>query len=146
MRTIYVIACVVAILIFVFSGPQASPAPHANKAEIARGEYLVNYTSMCDDCHTEHDARGLPIKAKHLQGAKIGFKPNEPLPPSIWADTAPPIAGLTFLSDQEAVTFFTSGKMPDGKLARAPMAGYRFSPDDSKAVTAYLKSLSAAPK
>ncbi len=85
----------------------------------------------------------MPIKAKHLLGAKITFKPNDPLPSSVWADTAPPISGLTILTDEEAVVFFTTGKMPDGKLARAPMPAYRFSKIDADALTAYLKSLPA---
>jgi len=72
------------------------------------------------------------------------FSSGEVTVRTIWADAAPPIAGLTFLSDQEAATFFTSGKMPDGKLAHGCLATVflRTTPK----VAAYLKSLSAAPK
>jgi hypothetical protein len=73
---------------------------------------------MCDDCHTVHDAQGMPIKEKHLLGARITFKPNDPPPSLVWADTAHPIAGLAFLTDPQAVVFFTTGKMPDGKTPR----------------------------
>jgi hypothetical protein len=120
---------------------EAAPPPQASSAKLARGEYLANHTSMCDDCHTLHDAHGWPIKSKKLQGAKIIFTPIEPMPSTVWADIAPPITGLTFLNDQEAVVFFTTGKMPDGKLARVPMPPYRFSKSDAEALTAYLKSL-----
>jgi hypothetical protein len=130
-------------LLFVVNSEAAPPPQSA--AKIARGEYLANHTSMCDDCHTLHDAHGWPIKEKHLLGAKIIFTPIEPMPSTVWATVAPPIAGLAFLNDQEAVAFFTTGKMPDGKLARAPMPPYRFSKADAEALTAYLKSLAPEP-
>jgi hypothetical protein len=143
MRMINCTACVVGLLLIsIFAlRSEAAPAPQASSAKIARGEYLVKHTSMCDDCHTLHDAHGAPIQSKHLQGAKIIFSPIEPMPSTVWADFAPPINGLTFLNDQEAVVFFTTGKMPDGKLARVPMPPYRFSKSDAEALTAYLKSL-----
>lgn len=119
----------------------AQAAPQGKNAKVARGEYIVGSTSMCNDCHTPHDARGIAIKEKALQGSKLDFKPNEPLPPAIWSDTAPKIAGLPMLSEKEAVVLFTTGKMPDGKLARAPMPQFRFSQSDAEAVVAYLKSL-----
>jgi mono/diheme cytochrome c family protein len=116
-------------------------APQGKNPKIARGEYIVGRTSMCNDCHTPHDARGMAIKEKALQGTKLDFKPNESLPPTIWSDTAPKIAGLPMLSEKDAVLFFTTGKMPDGKSARGPMPQYRFSESDAEAVVAYLKSL-----
>jgi hypothetical protein len=119
----------------------AAPAPQAASAKVARGEYLVKHTSMCDDCHTLHDEHGNLVASKHLLGAKIIYAPIQPMPSTVWADTAPPISGLTFLTDEQAVQFFTTGKMPDGKLARIPMPPYRFSKSDAEALTAYLKSL-----
>lgn len=128
------------ILLLAQSSP-AGPPPQAASAKIARGEYLVKHTSMCDDCHTLHDEHGNLINSKHLLGAKIIYAPIQPMPSTIWADTAPPISGLTFLTDEQAVQFFNTGKMPDGKLARIPMPPYRFSKADAEALTAYLKSL-----
>jgi mono/diheme cytochrome c family protein len=122
----------------------SAPLPQRAARRVARGEYLANHTSMCGDCHTPHDAHGMPIKGRYLQGAKIAVKPIDPLPSSIWADTAPPLAGLVFLNNQQAIVFFTTGKMPDGKLARAPMPQYRFSKSDAEALAAYLKSLRVA--
>ena len=142
MRIIICTACVVGLYLFpgLLKRSQAAPSP-ADAAKIARGEYLVKHTSMCDDCHTVHDANGNPVKSKHLQGAKIVYRPIEPMSSSAWADIAPPINGLTYLNDQEAVVFFTTGKMPNGKLSRAPMPPYRFSKSDAEALIAYLKSL-----
>jgi mono/diheme cytochrome c family protein len=147
MRIMTCAACVLGLFLFpgFLKRSEAAPSP-ADAVKIARGEYLVKHTSMCDDCHTVHDARGTPIKSKHLQGAKIVFSPIEPMPSSAWADTAPPITGLSFFTDQEAVVFFTTSKMPDGKLARAPMPPYRFSKRDAEALIAYLKSLPAPAK
>lgn len=133
--------CVAGLCLALALVPSSRSAPSPLSAKIARGEYLVNRTSMCSDCHTMHDAHGAPVEGKYLQGSKLDFKPAVPLPPSIWADTAPSIAGLVFLNDEQAVTFFTTGKMPDGKVARAPMPQYRFSKGDAEAMTAYLKSL-----
>jgi len=144
-KTAYVFGFIVFISFALRSHAAPLPQGDAAKVKIARGEYLSNHTSMCDDCHTLHDDHGAPVKSKHLHGAQITFKSINPLPSSVWADAAPPLAGLTFLSDQEAVVFFTTGKMPDGKLARAPMPGYRFSKSDAEALTAYLKSLPPTP-
>ncbi len=119
----------------------AAPAPQAANAKIARGEYLVKHTSMCDGCHTLHDEHDNPIASKHLLGAKIIYAPIQSMPSTVWADTAPPISGLTFLTDEQAVQFFNTGKMPDGKLARIPMPPYCSSKADAEALTAYLKSL-----
>jgi len=148
MRNMTVTVRMLVVLAFLHFAPLSGAAtpPDGNSTKIARGEYLVKHVSMCDDCHTLHDAHGAPIKSKHLQGAKIIFSPIEPMPSSVWADTAPPIAGLTFLNDQEAVVFFNTGKMPDGKLARIPMPPYRFSKSDAEALTAYLKSLPVPAK
>jgi hypothetical protein len=120
---------------------RSGSAGPGSSALVARGDYIVNHTSMCDDCHTLRDAHGMPIKSKHLQGAEIIFRPVHPMPSTVWADIAPPISGLTFLTDQQAIVFFTTGKMPDGKFARVPMPPFRFSKSDTEALTAYLKSL-----
>jgi mono/diheme cytochrome c family protein len=105
---------------------------------IARGKYLVNSVGMCGDCHSPMDKKGAPIKGKELQGAALVFKPTIPIPS--WIPVAPGIAGLNW-SDEEAVTFFTTGKRPDGTMAAPPMPQFRFNKADAASVTAYLKSL-----
>jgi mono/diheme cytochrome c family protein len=117
---------------------QATSDPKA--ALIARGKYLVGPAGQCADCHTPMDKKGQPVKAQALQGAPLMFKPTVPVPG--WADMSLPIAGLpTMASDEDAISFFTTGKHLDGKVAAPPMPQYRFSKKDAEAIVAYLKSL-----
>lgn len=117
-----------------------SPAADSNAALIARGKYLVGPAGQCGDCHTPMDKKGQPVKAQELQGAPILFKPTVPVPG--WADMSLPIAGLpTMASDEDAFSFFTTGKHLDGKTAAPPMPQYRFNKKDAEAIVAYLKSL-----
>ena len=116
----------------------ASPAT-AGAQSITHGKYIVERTSMCNDCHTPRDEKGQLITAQTLQGAPIGSAPIHPMP---WADTAPPIAGLpAHYTPEQMVTFLQTGKRPDGSMPRPPMPPYRFSREDAMAVTAYLRSL-----
>lgn len=113
-------------------------AQTSEAARIARGKYLVNNIGMCGDCHTPMDKKGNPIKAKLLQGSELMFKPTVPIPS--WMPVAPGIAGLNW-TDEEAITFFTTGKRPDGTMAAPPMPQFRVSKADAAAITAYLKTL-----
>jgi mono/diheme cytochrome c family protein len=113
----------------------AQPKPSAN---IARGKYLVNNVGMCGDCHSPMDKKGNPIKGRELQGAALVFKPTISIPS--WIPVAPGIAGLNW-TDEQAVTFFATGKRPDGTMAAPPMPQLRLNKADAAAVTAYLKSL-----
>jgi len=113
-------------------------AQTSDAAKIARGKYLVNNIGMCGDCHTPMDKKGNPIKAQMLQGAPLMFKPTVPIPS--WMPVAPEIAGLNW-SEEEAITFFTTGKRPNGTMAAPPMPQLRMNKADAAAVTAYLKSL-----
>lgn len=111
----------------------------AGAQSIARGKYIVEGTSMCNDCHTPRDDKGQSITSKALQGAKLDVQPMHPMP---WADTAPPIAGLPANYTQaQMVTFLQTGKRPDGSMPRPPMPPYRFSHTDALSLTAYLRSL-----
>jgi hypothetical protein len=59
-----------------------------------------------------------------------------------WSDSAPSLVGLTmFATDAQAVTFLTTGVLPNGQHARGPMPQYRFSAPDAQAIVAYLRSL-----
>ena len=117
-----------------------SAASDPKAALIARGKYLVGPAGQCADCHTPMDKKGQPVKAQALQGAPLMFKPTVPVPG--WADTSMPIAGLpTMASEEDAISFFTTGKHLDGKMAAPPMPQYRFSKKDAEAIVAYLKSL-----
>lgn len=141
-------ACFAGALALSAASPQSKPAPAKDSkaaadpkaALVARGKYLVGPAGQCADCHTPMDKQGRPIKGQALQGAPLMFKPTVPIPG--WADTSLPIAGLpTMASDEDAISFFTTGKHLDGKTASPPMPQYRFGKKDAEAIVAYLKSL-----
>ncbi|HWR15978.1 MAG TPA: cytochrome c [Terriglobales bacterium] len=117
---------------------QTAATPAKPAGNLARGKYLVNNVGMCSDCHTPMDKRGNLVRAKFLQGTPLMFKPTVPVPG--WMEAAPGIAGLEW-TDEEAITFFTTGKRPNGTMAAPPMPQFRFNKADAAAVTAYLKSL-----
>lgn len=122
------------------AAPKSSKASDPKAALIARGKYLVGPAGQCGDCHTPMDKTGKPVKGQELQGAPIPFKPTVPIPG--WAEMSMPIAGLpTMASDEDAISFFTTGKHVDGKTASPPMPQYRFSKKDAEAIVTYLKSL-----
>jgi len=111
----------------------------AGAQTLARGKYLVENTSLSNDCHTPRDDKGQLIMSRALQGAPIGSQPIHPMP---WAATAPPIAGLPGnYTPAQMVTFLQTGKRPDGSMPMPPMPPYRFSRADAEAVTAYLRAL-----
>src|ERR1700679_2898480 len=111
----------------------------ASAQSMARGKYIVEQTSLCNDCHTPRDDKGALIMSKELQGAPIGSQPIHPMP---WADTAPPIAALPgHYTPAQMVEFLQTGKRPDGSSVRPPMPPSRFSKQDAVAVTAYIRTL-----
>jgi mono/diheme cytochrome c family protein len=124
-----------------YSAPRAGSSSSAAgaKARLEHGRYLVERVGLCGDCHTPMNEKGEPIAEKALQGAPVVFKPLVPIPN--WAEYAPPIAGLARFSDEQAITFLTTGKNPEGKLAAPPMPPFRFSREDAAAILAYLRSL-----
>jgi mono/diheme cytochrome c family protein len=112
-----------------------------HNAQLAHGRYLVERVGLCGECHTEHDQQGNPVAGKELKGAVLPFKPTVPMP---WADKSPDIAGLPGWTDEQAITFFMTGKL-NGAAPRPPMPAFRFNKEDARAVTAYLRSLAATP-
>ena len=113
-------------------------------ARVARGKYLVEHVAMCADCHTPRNERGEVEQAKWLWGAPLGFKNTVPMPR--FALVAPPLAGLEGWTEQQAVTYLTTGKTRGSMPAAPPMPEYRMSKADAGAVVAYLKSLPAPGK
>jgi cytochrome c553 len=100
----------------------------AHEDVLARGRYIVQNVGMCVNCH-----------GANLRGANLDFLAPG-LPPAV-ARHAPRIAGLPQLTTAQAVHFFETGILPDGKTARPPMPQIRLHRDDAEAVAAYLKSL-----
>jgi mono/diheme cytochrome c family protein len=112
-----------------------TPAPDAD-----HGRYLVEQVGMCWDCHSPRDQQGQIIPEQWLQGAALPFVPTVPMP---WAPVSKPIAGLPTLTDDQALTFLTTGVLPGGRASLPPMPQYRFSPADARDVIAYLRQPTA---
>jgi mono/diheme cytochrome c family protein len=90
--------------------------------DLAHGQYLVEGLGFCKFCH-----------AANLQG--LPQAPGSTIP-------APRLAGLPmFQTDDQAITFFKTGVMPNGSTARRPMPQFRFNHSDAVALVAYLRSL-----
>jgi hypothetical protein len=107
-------------------------------AVIDRGRYIVEEVGLCGDGHTPRNEKEERDRSRWL-GSALPFQPTVPMP---WAPAAPPIAGLPSMSQTQGVVFLTTGKRPDGSMARPPMPEFRLKRDDATAVIAYLKSLS----
>jgi mono/diheme cytochrome c family protein len=126
--------------------PKATAEGKAD-SPIMRGEYLVNVVARCGDCHTPRNDKGELIMARHLQGAKLWFTPK--VKPKEWEGDAPDItmAGKAGKwSEEVMVKYLMTGLTAKGKQADAPMPAYKMTPEDAKAVTAYLRSLSGDKK
>lgn len=108
---------------------------------LAKGRHLVEEVGMCADCHSPRKEKGEYDRNRWLQGAPLGFAATVPV--ADWSSFAPPIAGLASYTDEQAVTFLTSGATNRGAAARPPMPAYRFSPDEAQAIVVYLRSLPA---
>jgi mono/diheme cytochrome c family protein len=120
------------------------PAQEQAKADpqIERGAYLVNVVAHCGDCHTPRDEKGKLDKSKHLEGAPTWFTSNIPF--KKWHKTAPDltVSGLaTKWKEEKLVKFLSTGEQAD-----MPMPAYNLTPEDAKAVVAYLRSLPGSKK
>lgn len=128
--------------VLIFTGASvALNAADSAASVLARGEYLVEKVGMCADCHSTRNERGQIVRETHLGGAALPFAPTVPMP--VWAPVAPPIAGLPSLTTDQAIAFLMSGQRPDGSRPRPPMTEFRFSEEDARAITEYLKSFGA---
>jgi mono/diheme cytochrome c family protein len=117
----------------------------ADKAQIARGKYLVTIGS-CTDCHTPGSFFGKPDMSKFLGGSDVGFA----IPhlgvfvgPNLTPDKA---TGLGNWTDAQIVNAITKGQTPQGRMLAPvmPWHGYaNLTKADALAIAAYLKSLPA---
>jgi mono/diheme cytochrome c family protein len=127
------------------AGNQARPASGRadDKGEqVARGKYLAHDVAHCVNCHTPTTEKGEPNLARLLQGAPIPFEPKKK--GGKWADMSPDLTagGLAGKwSEDQMVTFLTTGKNPDGEGPTPPMPVFRLSKEDALAVAAYLRSV-----
>ena len=123
-----------------FGTTQLLSVPPGEQSKIvARGKYLAVDIGGCQDCHSPRDQKGQFITEKWMQGAELFFKPAAPIPS--WTQVSPGIAGLPNWTDEQAITFLSTGVAPDGSAANPPMPQYRYNRQDARAVAAYLRSL-----
>jgi len=110
---------------------------------VDRGAYLVTIAS-CNDCHTPGFFLGKPDMTKVLSGSDVGFTiPG--LGAFIGRNLTPDKeTGLGGWTDDQIIKALTTGVRPDGRQL-APIMPWRalsnLTPDDAKAIVAYLRSL-----
>jgi mono/diheme cytochrome c family protein len=110
---------------------------------VEHGKYLVKIMG-CGDCHTPGSFLGKPDMSRELAGSDVGFTI-----PGVGAFfgrnlTSDKKTGLGDWTEDQIITAVTTGVRPDGRHL-APIMPYMdfaaLSPDDAKAIGAYLKSL-----
>ena len=138
------ILSVVAVALFAtpFLMGQSKTSHAASAAVIARGKYLVENTSMCNDCHSPHNEKGEVVEEQRLKGSTLEFKPAVPIP--VWADKSVNLVGFPGWEKDAAIKFLMTGIAYNGLPSRPPMPQYRFNRQDAEAIYAYLKSLAPA--
>lgn len=118
-------------------------AANAGDDPVARGKYLVTVMG-CGDCHTPGYLLGKPDMARYLGGTEVGFQ----LPglgvfyaPNLTSDKE---TGLGNWSAEDIIKAIQTGERPDGRML-APIMPWQnlahLTPEDAKAVAAFLKSL-----
>jgi mono/diheme cytochrome c family protein len=141
MRKIAVIAGSAALL----SMPIAFGTIHAAQADalVERGAYLANIMD-CGGCHNTGAFTPEPNLKTPLSGSMIGFEiPGMGIfyPPNLTPDEK---TGLGAWSEDEIIAAFTKGERPDGRILAPAMPWISYghiTPDDAKALVAYLKNL-----
>lgn len=110
--------------------------------QLDRGKYLVTIMD-CAGCHTPWTPQGMPDFAKALHGANYGFEMpglGVFVPPNLTFDKT----GLGDWTDEQVIAAVTKGERPDGRILAPIMPYHSYSaltPEDAKALVAYLRSL-----
>lgn len=107
---------------------------------VDRGRYIVENVAMCEQCHTQRNAEGVPERDRWLMGGPTQLHASYPSPD--WAVIEPRIAGNPPGTDEEIIRLLTTGISRTGRPPRLPMPPFRMTHDDAEAVLAYLKTLS----
>jgi mono/diheme cytochrome c family protein len=139
LRSATVLVSLLSILVSVGCDSSTNPSAGGGPGDVARGQYLVTEVALCQDCHAARGPDGQFLADRWLLGQPLPFQPSAPMP--VWADIAPPIAGLYGYTDEQAMTVLTQGVGKLGQTLRPPMPAYRFNARDAKDVLAYLRSL-----
>jgi mono/diheme cytochrome c family protein len=122
-------------------GASAQPRA-AGAALVARGRYLVTIMD-CAGCHTPGALAGQPDASRRLAGSDVGFGGPDGVvyPRNLTPDRE---TGLGGWSDAEIIRAIRQGRSRDGRpLAPVmPWPSYAaLTPEDTKAVVAYLRSI-----
>ena len=132
--------------------PDAAPDTDNGRAQIARGEYIMNVTAACGFCHTPL----LPNGTRDLDKAFSGIDCLVDLDSPTFLDDGGPTGclsarnltpdptGIGNATDAQIKNSFLNGVRTDGKKIVPLMPWYIFhnmTDDDADAIVAYLRSL-----
>lgn len=126
-------------------GRFSTPPAEAPQGGIARGRYLADHVSLCGDCHTPRNLLGVPKRAFHFAGMKVGPLGDEI--PNITPDTA---TGIGKWSQDEIADLTLTGMKPnldnvqglmEEVIEGAPLGYKNMTRADALAIADYLKSL-----
>jgi len=134
------------------SGPIDDPGPLSRAPErppsrgVALGRYLVEAVSGCRNCHTPAGRAG-PEPGMLLAGKQLAVAPGHTvLVANITPDRE---TGIGRWSEGEIARYLRTGRRPDGELAQSLMAALiissfsHFTPEEARAIAAYLKTVPA---
>ncbi|MGI9483344.1 MAG: c-type cytochrome [Hyphomicrobiales bacterium] len=113
--------------------------------QVKYGEYLVNALGHCTACHSPL-MKGAP-DLEHQLGAG-GQKIPGPWGVAVTSNITPHADGISDYSDEDIANAITKGVRPDGSKLSPPMGFWYYkniSPDDIKAIIAYLRQLEPKP-
>ncbi len=125
------------------AGLLGANAALAADPQAERGKYLVTIAG-CNDCHTPGYFLGKPDFSRTLAGSDVGFAV-----PGVGAFVGPNLTpdketGLGTWTDDQIVAALTTGVTPDRRKLSPIMPWQELAaltPDDAKAIAAYLRSL-----
>lgn len=124
-------------------GQSFVPDPKAS-AELNRGDYLVRGAGHCAECHTSRNIIGGLAKDKDFAGA-----PN-PADKGTVPNITPSRDGIGDWSEEDIAYLLETGNTPDFDVIGESMAPVqenmaKLTPEDRKAIAAYIKSLPPRP-
>lgn len=129
-------------------GRSFTPDPKAS-AEINRGAYLVRAVAHCSECHSSRNLIGGIVKDTEFAGAP-GLERDDYVP-----NITPSKDGIGDWSEEDIAYLLETGNTPDydtigGTMAPVQRNMAKLTPEDRKAIAAYIKLLpprpDAAPK
>lgn len=124
------------------AGGQAATSASAGDP-VERGKYLVA-VSGCHDCHTPGGLYGAPDMGRQLSGSDLGWA--GPWGVSYAPNLTPDSTGLAGWTDEEILNALQRGVSRNGAPIAPPMpwpSYAHYTPEDARAVVAYLRSIPA---